>query len=119
MGLVVRLRSNHLVQMRLNAPFVDLHHWARNRLKSLVYRTFHCLRWLHLVPASEVLFPLLVPTDQGSRQIKCAKNSVCYLFCFWPPWGPEAKRSGDGYDLGQPVHLQIAFGSPLGRGDQH
>jgi hypothetical protein len=36
------------------------------------------------------------------------------LFCFWPPWGPEAKRLGDGHDVGQPVHLEIAFGAPLG-----
>ena len=27
------------------------------------------------------------------------------LFCSWPPWGPGARRSGDGHDLGQPVHL--------------
>jgi transposase len=24
------------------------------------------------------------------------------LFCFWPPWGPEAKLSGDGHDFGNP-----------------
>jgi len=30
-----------------------------------------------------------------------------------PPWGPEAKRSGDGGDVGQSVHLQVAFGAPL------
>ena len=29
------------------------------------------------------------------------------LFCCWPPWGPAAKRSGDGADFGQPVHLQV------------
>ena len=38
------------------------------------------------------------------------------LFCCWPPRRPAAKRSGDGHDLGQPVHLQVAFGTPLGRG---
>ena len=28
------------------------------------------------------------------------------LFCSWPPWGPGAKRSGDGHNFGQPVHGQ-------------
>ena len=34
----------------------------------------------------------------------------------WPPWG-QSKRSGDGHDFGEPVHLQIAFSSPTGSGD--
>jgi hypothetical protein len=38
------------------------------------------------------------------------------LFCCWTAWGPRAKRLGDGHDFSQPVHLQIAFGSPLVRG---
>ena len=39
------------------------------------------------------------------------------LFCFRFPWGPGAKRSGDGHDIGQPVHLQVAFGSSLSPGN--
>jgi len=39
------------------------------------------------------------------------------LFCSGPPpRGARAKGSGDGDDLGQSVHLQVAFGSPSGRG---
>jgi hypothetical protein len=50
-------------------------------------------------------------------------SSACWkvvgfrLFCSWPPWGPGAKRSGDGNDFGQSVHLQVAFGTPLGCGN--
>ena len=49
-----------------------------------------------------------------------------WLLCSGPPWGARAKRSGDGDDLGEPIHLVVAFGSPSGRrymaessGDQH
>jgi hypothetical protein len=38
-------------------------------------------------------------------------------FCSWFPWGPGAKRSGDGHDFGQPGHLQIALRTSLGCGN--
>jgi hypothetical protein len=50
-------------------------------------------------------------------------SSLCWkvvrlrLFCSWPPRGPGAKRSGDGHDFGQAIHLQVAFGAPLGCGN--
>ena len=43
----------------------------------------------------------------------CWKIVGLKLFCSWL-MGPGAKRSGDGYDFGQSVHLKIAFGAPLG-----
>jgi len=46
--------------------------------------------------------------------LACWKVVGFWLFCFWPPWGPEAKQLGDGHDFGQPVHLQIPFAAPLG-----
>jgi hypothetical protein len=64
-------------------------------------------------------------TQIGSVQyLSHFRSSLAYwkvvglrLFCFWPPWGPEAKRSGDGHDFGQSAHLQIAFGTPLSCGN--
>ena len=38
-------------------------------------------------------------------------------FAAGPPRGPAANRSGDGHDLGQPVHLQVALSTPLSRGN--
>jgi len=64
----------------------------------------------------------------GGHRVTCVSTAIfpfepcpwkvvgLLLFCSGPPRGARAKGSGDGDDFCQPVHLEIAFGSPSGRG---
>ena len=67
------------VQVRLNAPFIDLHYRPEAGVLPLAGPVPVSIPG-SIVLASEVPLLLLVPASQAPTQIKCAKNIVRYPY---------------------------------------